>query len=263
MSDRLFYVILSTQRSGSTWFRRLLDSHPDIRAWGELFLMQPWEGWSDPELVPFSHHLRDRGGIRPFSTWSYLHRLRESPTSARALGFKLMYGQWAAHPELLPSLVRHRFRLIHLVRDNHLDMVISRERDERLGITHATDAVRAAPLHLEPGRLKRRLDRIALSVRLGRGVSRMWPHPVHVVHYEELVADPPTVLGGVLDFLEQRRDGVQLHTDLKRIASGSYRERIANYDEVAPLLRAWGYGHFLQDQDDDPRRPRDSSLRDG
>ena len=31
MPDRTHYFILSPQRSRSTWFRRLLDSHPDVR----------------------------------------------------------------------------------------------------------------------------------------------------------------------------------------------------------------------------------------
>jgi LPS sulfotransferase NodH len=245
MPDRVFYVVLSTQRSGSTWFRRMLDDHPDIRDFGEVFLMRPWEGWRADDLVPFSHHLRDHGGRRPAVTARYLRCLRESPTPAKAVGFKLMYGQLAQFPELLPLLLRHRFRLIHLVRDNHLDMVISRERDERLKITHTREKVDVPALHLEPERLRRRLRRIGISVKLGRGLTAAWPHPVHTVRYEDLAADPPGVLRPVVEFLGQRAEGVELNSRMQRIATGTYRDRIANYDEIAPLLREWGYGGFL------------------
>lgn len=246
MTDRTFYFVLSTQRSGSTWFRRLLDSHPDIRDFGEIFLMRPWEGWKVTDMVPLTHHLREHGGRRPLVIGRYLRRLRESPTPARALGFKLMYGQLARFPELLPLLAWHRFRLIHLVRDNHLDMVISRERDERLGITHTREKVEVEALHLDPERLRRRLRRIGLSVKLGRGLTAVWPHPTMEVRYEELAADPPRVLDEVVSFLGRETDGVELGTDMRRIATGTYRDRIANYDEVARLLHAWGYGRFLE-----------------
>ncbi|HKK70266.1 MAG TPA: sulfotransferase [Candidatus Krumholzibacteria bacterium] len=248
MPERVFYVVLSTQRSGSTWFRRMLDSHPEIRDFGEIFLLRPWEGWRAEDLVPFSHHLRDHGGRRPAVTARYLRRLRESPTPAKAVGFKLMYGQLARFPELLPLLLRHRFRLIHLVRDNHLDMVISRERDERLKITHTREKVEVPALHLDPVRLRQRLRRIGVSVRAGRGLTAVWPHPVCTVRYEDLAADPSAVLRPVVEFLGQRAEGVELQSRMQRIATGTYRDRIANYDEIAPLLREWGYGGFLGEQ---------------
>ena len=51
----------------------------------------------------------------------------------------------------------------------------------------------------------------------------------------------------MVEFLGQRTGGVELGTDMRRIRSGTYRDRIANYDEIAPLLRQWGYGHFLEE----------------
>ena len=74
------FVVLSTQRSGSTWVVDMLDSHPRVSCYGELLL--PEGTGKHPvgaqDTVPLSDVLRERrsGSLaRHLEGWRYLDRL--------------------------------------------------------------------------------------------------------------------------------------------------------------------------------------------
>ena len=165
------FVILSTQRSGSTFLRTWLNNHPQIRAHDELFLNRvavedDFESflarsalrklsWSAGERIPFlrssirDSFLRKTCSDKPISPPAVAVESEDSKTifqledslsrcTASAVGFKLMYNQLEEHPSLHRWLIRKNVFVIHLVRTNVIDIVVSRTMAERTGRWHST-----------------------------------------------------------------------------------------------------------------------------
>ena len=183
MTDRTVahFVLLTTQRTGSSWLTTLIDSHPDADAYGELFL--PGEGarppWGARQVERFWSARGKLAGSgraprRPRATFSYLDYLFASNAEARAIGFKLMYDQAVKYPETLVYCMRNRARVIHLIRPNFLDTVISRELMVARGEAHATSADEVAPARvtLDPASIRRRLQLLELETASFRKALR-------------------------------------------------------------------------------------------
>ena len=141
------FVVLSTQRSGSTWVVDMLNSHPRVLAQSELF-MHGGEG--PPEVgreagPPLLADVHRRQGRRPRCSPVLAVALpRPSARGAAgidAVGFKLMYSQLTRISKpLMPALWLKRARIIHLMRRNALDVVLSKEAGEaRQGVLHARE----------------------------------------------------------------------------------------------------------------------------
>lgn len=278
------FIVLTTQRSGSSWFIEMLDSHPRVAAYGELFLPagrgQP--AWGRGDVVFFSSFAKNKergalGSRRPVRTVSYLRELLESAGSVDAVGFKLMYSEARRFPEILLYSAARRIRLIHLVRTNHLDVIASREAMRTRGLQHAwrhgdgiqvaakgaaqsvavmTDADSGATsfegtgstpkVVLGPGALVRDLAGLDRRVRFARAWLRFSRTPTLEVHYEDVVRRP-SAFGEVLRFLGVRAapDEV-LHSAMTKINAPGQRDVIQNYDEVARRLEGTRFEGLLR-----------------
>ena len=246
------FILLTTQRTGSSWLTTLLDSHPDTDAYGELFLvgegMRP--PWGAREVERF-WSFRSRGPqtgrprYRPRVTLAYLGHLFTSNPSARAIGFKLMYDQAARYPEVLLYCVRHQVRLVHLVRTNVLDVVISRELMRARGKPHATvgEDVAAARVILDPRSIRRRLRALELETAFFRRMLGSLRLPHLEITYHDLVSEPAT-LQSVLRFLDLR-DDASLWSPLVRMNDRKQSELVSNYDAIAATLRGTRFDSLL------------------
>ncbi|MEP6909336.1 MAG: sulfotransferase domain-containing protein [Actinomycetota bacterium] len=238
------FVVLSTQRSGSTWVVDMLTSHPRVVAYSELF-MHGGEGvpkWGLEQGLPYwQTFIREqRGGrvARPYLLWHYLGRVFEERPGIDAIGFKLMYSQLTriAKP-LMPALWLRRVRIVHLVRRNALEVVLSKEAGEaRRGVLHAREGQ-----PLESVRLKLRtddlLERMTAHERAIEGARVRFKRvglPYHEVVYEDLVADERSGFASLFDFL-----GVQpapVSSSLQKVNATAHEELIENYGEVRAAL---------------------------
>ena len=110
MSRPATFVVVTTQRSGSSWVVDLLDSHPSVACYAELFRVTDrtiadygasrvprFTVTLDVDADPTARRLLPR-------RLSYLRRLVREHDDARAVGFKLMYDQVPDHPGLVPAL---------------------------------------------------------------------------------------------------------------------------------------------------------------
>ena len=89
------FVILSTQRSGSTWVADILNGMDEVKVYGELLLPQI-RTWDIGE-VDFPRYVEyEKRNIRPFSAFKYLNELYAQSSN---VGFKLMYSQLQQLPE--------------------------------------------------------------------------------------------------------------------------------------------------------------------
>ncbi len=106
-------MILCLGRTGSTHLVSLLDSHPQIRCFGELFTYQ--EGTLDEAYITSSRSDPE----------DYLAHLT-APLTESAVGFKLPLSSLRAHPDVLELLQPKDLRMVRLRRLNLLALLVSR-----------------------------------------------------------------------------------------------------------------------------------------
>jgi len=248
------FVVLSTQRSGSTWVVDMLNSHPRVLAQSELFMhggegRPKWGGERD--LLYWQTFIGDKGGgrlVRPYWLWHYLGRAFAARPGVEAVGFKLMYSQLTriAKP-LMPALWLKRARIIHLIRRNALDVVLSKEAGEaRRGVLHARDGqdVEAVRIRLSTDDLLERMTAHDRAVAGARVRFKRVGVPYHEVVYEDLVENERDGFGSLFEFL-----GVQpapVSSSLQKINPTAHEELIENYGEVREALEGTPFAGQLR-----------------
>lgn len=224
----LTFVILCLGRTGSTHLVALLDSHPEVRCFGELF---PHErGTLDEAYAPY---WRDDAA-------DYVIALTAEVTQP-AVGFKLPMGSIQAHPDALRLIEPEGLQIIRLSRLNLLSLFASRRllastrdatsRGDYGGATVALDPKQCIAMFKRTEEHERYLDEIADG------------KPTFRITYEELVA------GERLAEL-QRFLGVEpmaLKSGHSRERKRPLSETIENWPEIEGALRGSPYEKFLQD----------------
>jgi LPS sulfotransferase NodH len=248
------FVVLSTQRSGSTWVVDMLNSHPRVLAQSELFMHggdghPKWGG--DRDLLYWQTFIADKGGgrvARPYWLWHYLGRAFSARPGIDAVGFKLMYSQLTRISKpLMPALWLKRARIIHLMRRNALDVVLSKEAGEaRKGVLHARDGedVEAVRLRLDTDTLVRRLTLHERAVAGARVRFKRVGVPYQEVVYEDLVANEQAGFDDLFRFLEVEPQ--QVSSSLQKVNPTAHEELIENYGEVRDALAETEFATLLR-----------------
>jgi LPS sulfotransferase NodH len=243
------FVVLTTQRTGSSWLMDLLDKCPDTEGHMELFLNQRRLSPAGAGFNAYQRYIELRpagpGGLRPFSVWRYLDDLYDRPGS---VGFKLMYSQLRDYPEILPKLVARRIRIVHLVRRNHLDVLISERLAQTTGTSHLVRGERrsAQSVDIDRAWLRRRLRRLDRNERVARLLIRLSGLPWQEVDYESLLGDPGA-FDAVTRFLGLSAPAGGVVSNLEKRQTRPRREVIANYADVAEWMRRLGREEWLVD----------------
>jgi len=233
------FVVLTTNRSGSTWLMSTLNSLPDVTAQGELFLPRARvseKRWDSDFACPRFIETKFEGlTFRPFSVFSYLNAFYKTPG---AVGFKLMYAQLGQYPEILIYLMRRRIRVVHLVRRNHLDVMLSYAVKARLGRAHLLSG-ESAPDHigveLDTENLIRQLEWLQKKQSMARKLLNWCGLPHLEVAYEDLLRDQAQ-FGLIWDFLSIKPGEETRKSTLVKIRQGGQRDVISNYDAVKEVL---------------------------
>ena len=233
------FVVLTTNRSGSEWMMSTLNSFPDVFAHSELFLprRQVSEGkWNSDFAYPRFVESKVKGlALRPFSVFSYLNTFYSMPGK---VGFKLMYKQLGLYPEILVYLLRHRVRVIHLMRQNHLDVMLSYAVKAKIGQSHLL-AGQSAPdelrVRLDTRTLVRKLAWLQEQQNIARRLLKFFRLPHVEVIYEDLVRNH-TLFLRIADFLSINGEQQIPEFALTKIRKEGHRNVIGNYDEVKEVL---------------------------
>jgi hypothetical protein len=231
----------------------LLNSHPQVTCYGALFLPRresmPPAGAQD--RTRFSTYITERypGPPRhkvPVLAWRFLEELYLADGASAAIGFKYMYSHFRPHPWVLAYARMKGIRVIHLVRRNKLEHLLSKDSAVARGQYHARpgDPLSTPPIHLDPERLVDRLSREEKKVRWARGILSLLRLPSIEVYYEDLVSDR-TAFADVLRFLAVDPRTDLLHSDLQRWSRGTHEERIANYAAVRAALEGTRFSQLL------------------
>jgi len=245
------FVVLSTQRSGSTWVVDMLTSHPRVVAYSELF-MHGGEGtpkWGQEQgLEYWQTYSRGKHRLaKPYWLWHYLGEAFDERPYADAIGFKLMYSQLTriSRP-LMPMLWLKRVRIIHLIRRNALDVALSKEAGAaREGRLHARDGedVEQVGLNLDTDTLLRRMTLHERAIAGARVRFKRVGLPYTEVVYEDLAADESGFahLFEVLGF-----EPAPVTSSLQKLNPTSHEELIQNYGEVRDALAETEFAGLLR-----------------
>lgn len=233
------FVVFTTNRSGSEWVMSTLNSFEGVSTQGELFLDRPHSAekqWDSEIARPRYIEARPRGlPFRPFKVWSYLRELYDQPGK---VGFKLMYKQLGAYPEILPYLLAWRVKVVHLVRRNHLDVMLSYAVKARIGHAHLMEGQQTPDelrVELDTSSLVRKMAWLQRQQDMARILLRLTGLPHLEVGYEDLVRDP-SLYQRIGDFLSIEAREQTPRSALTRIRKGSHRDVIGNYDQVRSAL---------------------------
>ncbi len=247
------FVVLSTQRSGSTWVVDMLTSHPRVVAYSELF-MHGGEGvpkWGQEQDLPYwqTYARGKRGGrlARPYWLWRYLGQAFSERPEIDAIGFKLMYSQLTSIVKpLMPALWLRRVRIIHLIRRNALDVVLSKEAGAaREGRLHARDGEQVEPvrLRLDTDDLLRRMTLHERAIAGARVRFKRVGLPYLEVVYEDLVGDNGG-FASLFEFLSV--EPAPVSSSLQKLNPTVHEELIENYGEVRDALEGTQYAGQLR-----------------
>lgn len=221
----LDFVILCLGRTGSTHLQELLNSHPDVCCFDELFSTAEYAaGW----------HYANAGDRSPSEYVGLLTDRVSEPVA----GFKLPLASVRAFPESLELLHDPELKVVRLTRRNLLAQYVSQQLKGSTGVSNSRQGEYGQPtMRIDPAAVARHLRNATYQERLLDELSRH--NPVFRLDYEQLVR------GERLDQL-QRFLGVRptrLSSSLKKLRTKPLPELVGNWDEVAESLRGTPFEH--------------------
>lgn len=237
------FILLASQRTGSTVVWRTLDQHPEVSAKGELFLRESsdLESYSAVASRTWASRLTSR--LAPqWHTGRYLDRATRPPPEGQAAGFKLMYSQ--VPPGFWRWCAQRKPSFIHLQRRNLLKVLVSKAAAEQSGVRHreVTDSHSFGKVDLPTTDLADRLDRlhsdVAAHERLLEG------HRVHCAYYEDLLDDPTTFFSELFDFLAVAPMAAPL-LSLRKLVPDRLEDAVENADQVREALASTPYAMWV------------------
>jgi hypothetical protein len=227
------FVIVTGGRTGSELLVSLLDSHPEILCHGELL--------AEHRLFPTSFiAARDAmAGLR----------------GANAHGWKLLYSQFHDVPgfgdseQYLSRLHERGYRIILLERQNFLHQAISWLQADQRATFHyrPTDGAEFSPLPLDPVHLLAATFWCEAAANSLRQATSQVPHLA--ISYEDDLTDQRrqrATIDRVCHYLEL--PSAATGTNLIKITPRNTSSMLSNFEEVAEVLQATRYAHFIADE---------------
>jgi hypothetical protein len=246
------FIIWFHQRSGSTHLRSMLDSHPRVTCWPELFFKGEANSAEDyytrsgrDDVASFINDI--------FSCNISLDDRKALNASAMpyAIGFKLKYQQLRRHVGIADYFRQvSDIKVIHLIRKNLLATHVSSqmirilfERFQRCNFTNEMaleDLDRTVELNLST--LVADLDAIDRSIQNAR--AELSHLDGIECYYEDIVSSHSETCQRLLGFIGVDPRFV-LNSKYQKIMPYTVRESIRNFDQVFDVLRGTRFQIFL------------------
>ncbi len=241
------FVLVGTQRSGTTFIRHCLNSHDDILCHGELFFK------NYPDDAGYFHYRKkvDTSGIRHVlfrasMVNTYLDAYYSQP-GFQAIGYKLMYSQtrWLPYsfPSALAYIKKNSLSVIHVVRENVLKTHLSREVARKRKVYHAKSKTEIKKIDIDTGNLVAELKKIQAE---NEWWKRTFSGGDYIsVPYESFVSDKEKESRRLLAFLDIDNYQELVSSNVK-ITSDTLSDVIENYTEVVRCLESTEFAFCLQ-----------------
>lgn len=276
------FVLLTTQRTGSTFIRLWLNSHPNLRCHSEIFFRRyraadgfksyceanlgrrllyytlgrrrftelPYNFGMKWMIERFLHELYDNPSFSaPWTdmtteAWWKEYRPRGNSDLEKAVGFQLMYGQLADYRPLQEWIANPNVYIIHLIRWNALKLLLSRIVARKTGQYHFAGNGSRQKVSLDPEKILTQLDRIVI---VQEEMKNFPDNPYLEITYERFFSDPDYIEESekILSFLKIEKAKMEFPTFLKKLNPDSLEDLIENYDEIAVILKGTPYQKFL------------------
>lgn len=249
------FIILSTQRSGSTLLEYCLSVHPQIQCHGELFqpLNPKFKHRSDaPSQYAISYeYYREASWVRQLAhkLWrrqlinQYLNGIYASSDDGHSLGFKFMYSHAHQLPEVVDWLRQAKVRIIHLIRENLLKTLVSLEVAKERKNFSSWKPLETCQINLNPEQLIAELTRRSQAIESAR--SRFQRNPYFEMTYESFNTNREKESKRLLQFLNIDQFQELSSPKLKKVNPDALQAIVTNYGEVTRTLRGTDFEKFL------------------
>ncbi len=181
---------------------------------------------------------------RKESIYSYLDTIFSDSEMPDASGFVFMYGQARRFPEVVDWCREFNVSVVHLMRENSLKILVSRQVAKSRGVYFSTRPLERTAVTLDVNRLEAALKKMDSTVEYHQHLFSTLPYTE--VTYENLVTHRNVEFRRILEFLETDMDQ-ELTTDVVKTSPDSLSMLIENYSEVCEVLRGSPYKRFLDD----------------
>jgi LPS sulfotransferase NodH len=245
------FIIVGTQRTGSTAFFRTLNLHPEIACGRE---------WTQ-EIAPHRKLSVARRGLNgDFSTLGERSRqliLAEYGSGTRWLGFKWLFrssNKWLIHPRFAPALWVDRIdaarrwiascpdiSVIHISRENPLDWLKSKYLASETGLFARTPYPDGTKVHVP---VRAAVKRIIAKRYVDRRLSELEStNPYLLIRYEDFARSNSESISRAVEFLGCDPDMIETldKPRPRKQSKGSPSDYISNWDELVTELSNRGF----------------------
>jgi len=239
-------IVLTTQRTGSTFLIECLNSHPDIEATGELLIGAPnkvrplTKGRLRP-LDKFWRFMRS-GALLPRRHMDRFFDGGEAPVRV----FKAMYNH-ISNPITLGYLRdRTDIRVLHLRRHNLLKMHVSRKlMGSGKRVQSWKPVVEAARVNIDPAEALAEMQRVRRQYEYFEGVFAN--HSRLQLVYEDLIAQQSIdaeITGSICDFLGVER--AVMTSRLVKMNPEPLANIVTNFRDLASTISRTEFADLLE-----------------
>jgi LPS sulfotransferase NodH len=242
------FIIISHARSGSTFFKTLLNSHPELLCYGELFYPVPQKHFFRPELFPFnsSESSEQLEKMRRNNSIKFLEKYiwRKHKKKHKAVGFKIFYyhareSDWKSVWDYIQK--DQSIKIIHLHRENRLNTFLSLEKARRSNVWHGS-GVDQSPITLDPQKCKAFFEQFE---NFELEFDQKFPnHKNFKIYYESLAKNRDEQLNKICAFLNVRP--IKLKSKMEKIQKRSISESISNFSELELYFKSTKWNKFFK-----------------
>jgi hypothetical protein len=249
------FIVLGPQRSGTTVVSLALVEHPDILFYGELFNHEMIKRTSIAAReilgsgVNIPPELSSYGVAACQATengYEYLDRFYASDVPFMAIGYKMLYtnairgipnrAAWdyiVDHPEI---------KIIHLQRENLLEIVCSIARANISKIWHTYEPVESEGFSLTPAECLTYFKSIHRIPARAQRILKT--HQVLDIEYNQVAEDFQESMSRIFSFLDVNTEIKTSHR-LVKISRFQPNEEIINYQELKEHFKDTQYGKYF------------------
>lgn len=243
------FVILTTQRSGSTVLTRTLDEHPHIFCAGEIFHESKanihhaewhfpnWKitGGKQSKLNKLVNYPNLR-----LNAVKHIRKFYSADDQVQAKGFKLMYSHIKSAPFIWNYIAGNNIKVIVLIRKNTFLTALSRYRMEKSGTAHSKENVLSSSLSVPAQPLLQQTLQLQVVNEKLLSLASLTDHLP--VYYEEF-GDWTGLMKKVDAFLNVPFANVQ--PVLKKVGAGDWRTAVSNYREIEDVFASNNAAQYL------------------